>query len=143
MIRKVEEKDILKIVELEEQIFNETLGYEMIKNELNNPLVWFRLIEEENKIIGYIGGYFYLEDGEILNFLIDEEYQHQGYGTILFDSIMEEAKQIGIKRVTLEVRESNVKGINFYNKNNFKQISMRKHYYKNGENAIVMMKELI
>lgn len=143
MIRKVEEKDILRIVELEEQIFNETLGYEMIKNELNNPLVWFRLIEEENRIIGYIGGYFYLEDGEILNFLVDEKYQHQGYGTLLFNSIIEEAKNAGIKRVTLEVRESNTKGINFYHKNNFKQISIRKHYYKNGENAIVMMKELI
>ncbi len=143
MIRKVEEKDIYKIVELEEEIFGETLGYEMIKNELNNPLVWFRLIEIENKIIGYIGGYFYLEDGEILNFLIDNSYQHQGYGTALFESIIQEAIEYGIKRVTLEVRESNKKGLNFYHKNNFKEISIRKHYYKNGENAIVMMKELL
>lgn len=143
MIRKVEEKDINKIVELEEEIFGETLGYEMIKSELNNPLIWFRLIEDNNEIIGYIGGCFYLEDGEILNFLIDNKYQHKGYGTKLFNHIMLEAKEKGIKRVTLEVRENNIKGINFYLKNDFKQISIRKHYYKNGDNALVMMKELI
>ena len=143
MIRKVEEKDIQRIVELEEEIFGESLGYEMIHNELDNKNIWFRLIEENNEIIGYIGGIFYFEDGEILNFLIDNKYQNMGYGTKLFNSLMDEAKENGIKNVTLEVRENNVKGINFYKKNNFTQISIRKHYYKNGDNALVMMKELI
>ena len=143
MIRAVEEKDIKSIVELEAEIFGESLGYEMIKSELNNPIIWFRLIEENDNIIGYIGGCFCFEDGEILNFLIDEKYQHLGYGTLLFNHLMEEAKENGIKRVTLEVRENNIKGINFYKKHNFKKISIRKHYYKNGDNAFVMMKELI
>ena len=70
MIRPLELKDIPTIVELEEEIFGETLGYEMIKSELNNPIIWFRLIEENDNIIGYIGGCFCFEDGEILNFLI-------------------------------------------------------------------------
>lgn len=143
MIRNVEEKDILEIVRLEEEIFGETLGYEMIKNELNNPVVKFRLIEENNKIIGYIGGYFYLEDGEILNFLIDESYQHKGYGTKLFDYIVKEAISNNVKRITLEVKQTNEKAIKFYLKNGFEQISIRKHYYKTGEDAIVMMKVLI
>lgn len=143
MIRKLEPKDIDKIVELEEEIFGETLGSEMIQNELSNPLVWFRVMETDNKIIGYIGGYFYLEDGEILNFLIDKKNQHQGYGTQLFLNIIEEAKKIGIKRITLEVKETNIVAINFYNKFGFSKISKRKHYYKDGTDAIVMMKENI
>lgn len=143
MIRKLELKDIEKIVKLEEDIFGESLGYEMLSEEIDNPLIWFRVIEVNNDVIGYIGGYFFMEDGEILNFLIQEEYQHLGYGTQLFNSIMDEASLIGIKRVTLEVRRSNQKGLNFYKKHNFKEISVRKHYYKNGEDAIVMMKELV
>lgn len=143
MIRKLELKDIEKIVKLEEDIFGESLGYEMLSEEIDNPLIWFRVIEVNNDVIGYIGGYFFMEDGEILNFLIEEEYQHLGYGTQLFNSIMDEASLIGIKRVTLEVRRSNKKGLNFYKKHNFKEISVRKHYYKNGEDAIVMMKELV
>lgn len=141
MIRPLLEKDIKKIVDLEEKIFGETLGYEMINHELTNPLVWF-LVIEENEIIGYIGGYFYDGAGEIINFLIDDIYQHQGYGTKLFNSLVEKAKTNNIKQITLEVKRSNTKGINFYRKNNFKEISVRKHYYKDGEDAIVMMKEI-
>lgn len=143
MIRCLELKDIPTVVELEEEIFGESLGYEMLSEEISNPLIWFRVIEIDNEVIGYIGGYFFMDDGEIINFLINEKYQHMGYGTQLFNSIMDEAKSIGIKRVTLEVRRSNMKGINFYIKHNFKEISVRKHYYKNGEDALVMMKELI
>lgn len=143
MIRPLQIKDIDIIVQLEEEIFGETLGKEMLKNELNNPLVWFRVLEIDNQVIGYIGGYFYLEDGEILNFLIDKSKQHQGYGTILFESILQEARQKGIKKVTLEVRESNSNAISFYTKFGFSKISIRKHYYQNGDNAIVMIKENI
>lgn len=143
MIRPLELKDIPTIVELEEEIFGESLGYDMLSEEISNPLIWFRVIEIDNEVIGYIGGYFFMDDGEIINFLINEKYQHMGYGSKLFNSIMDEAKASGIKRVTLEVRRSNMKGINFYTKHNFKEISVRKHYYKNGEDALVMMKELI
>lgn len=143
MIRPLQIKDIDIIVQLEEEIFGETLGKEMLENELNNPLVWFRVLEIDNQVIGYIGGYFYLEDGEILNFLIDKSKQHQGYGTILFESILQEARQKGIKKVTLEVRESNSNAISFYTKFGFSKISIRKHYYQNGDNAIVMIKENI
>lgn len=143
MIRPLEKKDIKKVVELEEKIFGETLGEEMLLNEINNPMVWFRVIEEKSEIIGYIGGYFYLEDGEILNFLIDENHQHLGFGSTLFSSLLQEAKQKGIKRVTLEVKSNNYKAIKFYKKFNFEQISIRKNYYKDKEDAIVMLKELI
>lgn len=52
MIRPLEKKDIKKVVELEEKIFGETLGEEMLLNEINNPMVWFRVIEEKSEIIG-------------------------------------------------------------------------------------------
>lgn len=143
MIRKMEKADIDTIVNLEMKIFNETLGKEMFLNELNNPSIWFYVMENDGCIIGYIGGYFFFEDGEILNFLIDEKFQHQGYGHLLFNYVMEKAKKHGFKRVTLEVRPTNIKGQNFYKKHNFKQISIRKHYYANDEDALVMMKELL
>jgi len=143
MIRKLEEKDVKKVVELEEKIFGETLGENMLINEINNPLVWFYVILKDNDVIGYIGGYFFQDDGEILNFLIDEAYQHQGYGTKLFNFILEKARNESIKKVTLEVRKSNIIAQKFYTKNKFKEISIRKNYYKNGEDAIVMLKELV
>ena len=79
MIRRLELKDIPTVVELEEEIFGESLGYDMLSEEISNPLIWFRVIEIDNEVIGYIGGYFFMDDGEIINFLINEKYQHMGY----------------------------------------------------------------
>ncbi len=143
MIRALELKDIKRIVELEEEIFGETLGEEMLSNEISNPLVWFRVLELNQNIIGYIGGYFYLNDGEIINFLIDKRFQRLGYGTNLFKALLDEANAKNIQRITLEVKVSNEVAIKFYNKFGFKKISIRKNYYKNGEDAVVMMKENI
>ena len=70
-----------------------------------------------------------------------KSYQRQGYGQKLFDKMVKDMKDV--KKITLEVRASNIKGINFYTKNGFKQVGVRKKYYKNGEDALLLLKEFI
>ena len=81
------------------------------------------------------------EEIEILNFVVNGTQQRSGIGTMLFNALLNKYQQA--KTVILEVREHNEKGINFYKKNNFNVISKRKHYYSDGEDALVMMKEII
>ena len=45
------------------------------------------------------------------------------------------------KSCTLDVRKSNLRAINVYNKLGFKEIYVRKAYYNDGEDDIVMKKE--
>lgn len=131
--------DILQVVLLEEELLQETLGKEMLTNELNNKNVCFLTAKDNLKVVGYIGLYIYIDEGEILNFVVDKAYQRQMIGTTLLKKVIDTYQ---LKKITLEVRENNQKGINFYLKNNFKPINIRKHYYQNGDNAIVMMKEI-
>ena len=132
--------DVLQVVKLEEKILGETLGEEfLLKGIINNPSM-FLVAKQNDKVIGYISGYFMDGIGEIYNFLVDDIYQRQGIGNMLFDKLMEINK---VTSLTLEVRKSNQKGYNFYLKKGFKEISVRKNYYKNGDDAIVMIKEKI
>ena len=138
---KLESKDVKQVVLLEEQFLGESLGEEMILNELNNPNVCFLSAKDNEKVIGYIGAYTFDDSMEILNFVVDEAYQIQGIGSLLFNTLLNMYDKT--KSIVLEVRYNNEKGISFYKKNNFNVISIRKHYYKNGDDAIVMMKEII
>lgn len=138
---KLEPKDIKQVILLEEQFLGESLGEEMILNELNNPNVCFLSAKDNEKVIGYIGAYTFDDSMEILNFVVDEAYQRQGVGSLLFNTLLNMYDKT--KSIVLEVRYNNEKGISFYKKNNFNVISIRKHYYKNGDDAIVMMKEII
>ena len=56
---------------------------------------------------------------------------------MLFDALL---KAVDAKRVILDVRVNNEKGLNFYKKNGFKQINVRKNYYLDGTDALVMEK---
>lgn len=142
-VRKMEFRDIKKVVELEEKYLLESLGEKLLASELSekNNGVSFYVIENDDVVIGYIGRYYFSQEAEVLNFVVDESYQRQGYGQKLFDKMVEDMKDV--KKITLEVRASNIKGINFYTKNGFKQVGVRKRYYKNGEDALLLLKEFI
>ena len=140
-IRLLQKEDIKKIVYLEESFLGETLGEEMLESELDSKVTKFYVATLNDEIVGYIGRYEFLGEAEILNFVVDETYQRQGIGQLLFNQVESDIQDL--QKMTLEVRESNTKAINFYKKNGFKQISIRKHYYKNGEDAKVLIKEYL
>ena len=140
-IERLIKEDIPQVVLLEEELLGDSLGKEMLENEINNESICFLAAKDNKKVLGYIGAYVIEGEMEILNFVVDKMHQHSGIGTLLFNTLLE--LYPNTKSIILEVRENNEQGINFYKKNNFNVISKRKHYYKNGDDALVMMKELI
>ena len=140
-IRTLKKEDIKKVVYLEETFLGETLGEEMLESELDSKVTKFYVATINEEVVGYIGRYELLNEAEVLNFVVDETFQRQGIGQMLFNKVEEDLPNL--EKMTLEVRESNTKAINFYKKNRFKQISIRKNYYKNNENALVLIKEYL
>lgn len=137
IIRPISVNDVSRIIQLEMDFLGETIGSDMLISESTNPTIKFLAIEKNNLLLGYIGCYHILDECEILNFVIDGAFQRSGYGQMLFDELL---RQVEPKRVILDVRVNNEKGIKFYIKNGFKQISIRKNYYLDGTDAYVMEK---
>lgn len=141
LIRKATIEDILPIVLLEEKVFHETLGEKFIYDEISiNPFSRMYIIEENKKMIGFLG-LRVDEQAEVMNFAIDPSYQHQGYGSLILRFALQELKNEGIKKLSLEVRESNEQAQKFYKKFGFVKSHKRKSYYKT-EDAIVFVKEV-
>ena len=132
IIRPITVSDVSRIIELEMNYLGETIGSDMLISESTNPTIKFLAIEKNNLLLGYIGCYHILGECEILNFVIDGAFQRKGYGQLLFDAT----------RVILDVRVNNEKGMQFYLKNGFRKISVRKNYYLDGTDAIVMEKQV-
>lgn len=137
MIRKANINDAAKIHELDSKMFSDSLGYNFIYNDLlNNKMAYYFVYEIDNNIVGYINCWISYNT-EILNFCVEKEYQGKGIGNLLYSEV--EKNSIGI--ISLEVRESNLNAIKFYKNRGFKEVAVRKNYYSNGENAILMIKE--
>ena len=58
------------------------------------------------------------------------------------DNLIILSDSLNLNSITLEVRESNTPAIKLYEKFDFKNLGVRKNYYKNNENAIIMTKIL-
>ncbi len=137
IIRPITVSDVSRIIDLEMKYLGETIGSDMLISESTNPTIKFLAIEKNNLLLGYIGCYHILGECEILNFVIDGAFQRKGYGQMLFNELL---KQVDAKRVILDVRVNNEQGMKFYLKNGFRKISIRKNYYSDGTDAIVMEK---
>lgn len=142
MIRKMKDSDIDEIVKDEVEIFGESLGDSMLKNELSNQNALYLVLEEDNKILGYIGLWINLDNAQILNFYIKKDYRNKGFGSTLLKEAIKNLEDNGVKIISLEVRESNLNAIDLYEKFNFRMEYKRKYYYKDGEDAHVYVRRI-
>ena len=140
MIKKLTSNDINyieQIFNLEKEIFINSAfnkGYIETLIKGDNSFIYIYLIED--KICGYLMVLDSIDVYEILAIATVEEYRNKGIAQELLDKIK-------TKDIFLEVRESNQVAINFYKKNKFNQISIRKNYYSEpNENAIIMKLEV-
>ncbi len=91
------------------------------------------------ELIGYAILYTVLDEGEIARIAVASSYRRQGVAGLLFGQVLKICGDRGIVRLMLEVRESNVSAVSFYEKCGFTMDGVRKGYYSNPrEDAILM-----
>ncbi len=101
--------------------------------ENNDNLCYSRSLN--GKTIGYLIAMLAVDSADILNIGIDPDFKRQGHGKALLKHLIEELRKKHIDEILLEVRVGNKSAIQFYKKQGFKEISVRKNYYmKNSKN---------
>jgi len=129
-VRRARKEDCTRLLEL----VKELAVYEKAPDEVTVSLehftesgfgdkpVWWSFVAEENNVIYGFALYYirfstwkgqamYLED-----ILVTESARGKGIGKLLFDQLIEEAREKGFKRMVWQVLEWNTPAINFYNK---------------------------
>lgn len=94
-------------------------------------------------IVGYACWWEVTDECHITNVTVSPEARQRGVGKFLLTKIIEDARRRGAVRATLEVRISNEAALSLYEKFGFIAVAMRPKYYPdNGEDAMVMLKEM-
>lgn len=143
-IKKLEKNDINKILQIEKSqnvtILKETVILDDMSN--SNNTLYFGAIYNDI-IVGYIAITYVIDTIDILSIVTMKNYENIGVATLLLEYIFNFAKENNVNKIFLEVRTSNTKAINLYEKNNFKLISKRKNYYTDTkEDALIYLKEI-
>ena len=143
IIEEMKENDIDGVFEVEKNCFEDYWSKDSFKKELSNNLAKYLVAKIDNKVVGYVGLWFVVDEGHITNVAVHEDYRGQKIGDHLIKELVQVCKNNKIISMTLEVRASNVVAQNLYKKYGFKMAGIRKEYYSNNkEDAIIMWNDI-
>lgn len=98
-----------------------------------------KIINQENEeIVGFAGIVKIVDEIDIMNIVVKKSKRKLGIGSALLQKIIEVSKEQKANSITLEVNYKNEPAIALYQKFGFKQVGLRKKYYHNTDDAILM-----
>ena len=136
-IEFVNEVDIKYIYEIAKCYFDWT--YDNFVSGLKSNNIFFKAVSE-GEIVGFLIADDLIDSYNLLLIAVKEEFKNQNIATKLIKKLENIAKNKNIEKIWLEVKENNFPAINLYKKNDFKNIYLRRNYYKSGENALIFEK---
>ncbi len=83
-----------------------------------------------------------LDEAQINYFVVNQEFREKGFGSYFMSYLIKKCKKLKIKKLLLEVSQSNIIAERFYNRFDFCTVGIRKNYYKDGSHALLKEKIL-
>jgi ribosomal-protein-alanine N-acetyltransferase len=95
-------------------------------------------------ILGFAGMWLMFDEAHITTIGVKKTMRGRGLGELMLVHLIDQAREMGAKRLTLEVRVSNHVAQELYRKYTFKEEGVRKRYYSDdGEDALIMWSDRI
>lgn len=94
--------------------------------EANHQL---RVLDSAGTAIGFAEFLQVVDECQLFNIAILSQWQNQGWGLVLLNAVLAEARQEGLQVCLLEVRQSNLAACKLYQKAGFNQTGIRPGYY--------------
>ena len=140
-IRRARPDDAPAIAEIEELSFSDPWDRKDIFSYICSDTGMCFVAAEDGKPIAYLIGRLIAPEGEIYRVAVAPHKRQRGVGYRLLDYAVKTSKGQGLEILFLEVRSRNIPARKLYTAYGFKEIGVRKNYYKDPQDdAIVMLR---
>ena len=95
-----------------------------------------------NLVIGICVFQVVLDEVQINYFVVNKKFRKKGFGSYLMSYLIKNCEKSNLKKLLLEVSQSNLTAERFYSRFNFSTVGIRKNYYKDGSHALLQEKKL-
>ena len=137
--------DLDAVIAIEQTAYSHPWTLGNFRDSLN-PLFEAQCLWLDGQLLGYFLAMRGFEEMHLLNITVAPAHQGQGWGHMMLDALSLWSRHQGSQWLWLEVRQSNQRALQVYERYGFKQISIRKDYYPAGrlqrEHAVVMSLKL-
>ena len=141
-IKEMSSEDI-RIIEPDFNIkYDKFWNIQNLKNDFENTNSYYYIATLDNEIVGFAGILKILDEANIMNIVTKIDKRNLGIGSKLLEMLIKKSSELKCKSITLEVNAKNLHAIHLYEKFAFKRIGLRKKYYNNTDDAILMRYDL-
>ena len=137
IIREMDERDLRAVSELDAASLDMVWTESMYESDFRKKFAHYYTAEEDGMLIGYAGIWCVCETADVSRIAVKQSARRRGIGEALMKAIISAAARDGCESVMLEVNEHNTAARRLYEKLGFKEICVRKNYYRDGS-AVVM-----
>ena len=138
-IIRMNESHVAAVAELERQNFSEPWPDIAVRGELTNKLALWLVAVEDGEVVGYVGSQTVLQEADMMNIAVADRCRRRGIARMLVEELI---RRLDAYQLSLEVRASNSPAIALYESLGFRQVGLRKNYYrKPKEDALILRKE--
>lgn len=102
-------------------------------------------LDDERAVVGYFVAMAGVDELHLLNITMAPAWQGQGHGSVLLAAVQQHAQALGLASLWLEVRQSNQRARDLYQRLGFAEVGLRRAYYpaaQRREDAVVMSLQL-
>jgi [ribosomal protein S18]-alanine N-acetyltransferase len=133
-------EDVPAVHEIERLSFSTPWPAYAFEQELRgNRLARYVVARAGQRIVAFAGVWLMVDEAHVTTFSVHPEWRRQGIGRQLLLQLMDVSVAIGARRMTLEVRVSNLAAQGLYRAFGFEVAGRRPRYYTDdGEDALVM-----
>ena len=134
-------RHLKRVLDIEEKVYPRPWTHRTFVTELNNMRAgdrYYMVAYVDDTLVGYGGLMFNGDDAHVSNVAVDPEYQQRGVATEILLDLADLSRDRGCRAMTLEVRHTNVAAQNLYRRFGFAPAGVRKRYYENKDDAIIM-----
>ena len=142
IIRRSVPSDTAEIARLENEIFSDPWSEKDIFSAISvSGSMCYSALSDDGKLLAYVIGRIIAPEGEIYRVATAPEMRGRGIAFRLMTYAIKTEKGHGLENLFLEVRSKNLAAKKLYYALSFKEIGIRKNYYKDPtDDAILMLR---
>ena len=126
------------MAQIEQEAFDQPWSERMFIPEVEYENAYYLVGVRGDEVICYGGFHKVLDEAHITNIAVRADSRGRGIGTLLMSELISRARMLGVKYMTLEVRDNNENAIKLYKSFGFTVEGIRKKYYNNVHDALIM-----
>jgi ribosomal-protein-alanine N-acetyltransferase len=137
LLRPLEPRDQMACLELDRDALAGLWSAEQWLIELSDPARPGLGLWAGSSLLALACGWLVVDELHITALAVRSSHRRQGLGARVLAGLLGQARQAGARHATLEVASGNAAARALYTAAGFAEAGVRRHYYQNGDDAVI------